>query len=350
MRSTPIAFRLSVGLAAVLLLTACAAGPTDPADPARTSEATSPPEATLPAEQAGFPRTIDVPAGADQPATTLTLETEPTRIAALTYETGELVANLGAMDRLVLVQQALTSPVLSGHAQAMGEVAHHAATEGSIDAEAVIAADPDLVLISARRGLEEGVAQVLDGAGIPVLVLPNHWATLEDLTDNIDLVGEALGLEQAAADLAGELSKGLHSPPGGSGDTGAPRVLVLSNQAGQPFVTAGAAFPLEVLRVAGGRDAGERLDLTRSGPISAEQVLSSDPDGILLVDMNGSGDRVFEPLLTNAAVAELPAVSAERVHLIEGRKVQAMGFTAAIEGRAELEGWLAREVAPGIAD
>ena len=120
-----------------------------------------------------------------------------------------------------------------------------------------------------------------------------------------------------------------------------PRVLVLSNQAGQPFVTAGAAFPLEVVRLAGGQDASEALGMNRTGPISAEQVIAAEPDAILLVDMNGTGEQIFEPLLSNAAVAELPAVAEDRVLLVEGREVQALGFADTVQARDRIAEWLA---------
>ena len=327
--------RLLCFSAAALLLAGCSTAPSDDA-PSETQ--------TTAAEEASFPRTLEIPGGPGEAATTVTLEAEPTRIAALTYETGELVASLGAADRLVLVQESLANPVISSHAEEMANVENHAPTEGSVDAEAVIAADPDLVLLSTRRGLEEGVAKVLEGAGIPVLTLPNHWANLEDTTSNIALVGEALGLEDAAEDLTTSLTDGLVEEDVPEADR--PKVLALSNQAGQPFVVAGEAFPLELLHLAGAEDAGASLGFERSGPISAEQVIAAEPDAILLVDMNGSGDRIFAPLLENDAVAALPAVSEERVLLMEGRKLQALGFTATIEGRDELAAWLGEEVTP----
>src|SRR5690625_3652738 len=327
--------RLLCFSAAALLLAGCSTASSDDAPPETQTTA---------AEEASFPRTLEIPGGQREPAATVTLEAEPTRVAALTYETGELVASLGATDRLVLVQESLANPVISSHAQEMADVENHAPTEGSVDAEAVIAADPDLVLLSTRRGLEEGVAKVLEGAGIPVLTLPNHWANLDDITSNIAIVGEALGLEDAADDLTTSLTEGLVEEDIPEADR--PKVLALSNQAGQPFVIAEETFPLEVLRLAGAEDAGADLGFERSGPISAEQVIAAEPDAILLVDMNGSGDRIFAPLLENDAVAALPAVSQERVLLMEGRKLQALGFTATIEGREELATWLGEEVTP----
>lgn len=289
--------------------------------------------------ESGFPLTLEIPASEAVPAQQITLDAQPERIAALTYETAELVAHLGAMDRLVLVQESLTKPVLSSFSAEMAEVSNHARTEGAIDAEQVLAAEPDLVLITARRGLEQELSDVLSGSGVPVLILPNQWATSTDVVANIELVGEAIGAVEEAEALVEELSSGLHADLPEDPET-APRVLMLSNQAGQPFVIAGSAFPLEILHLAGGHDVGQELGFVRSGPISAEEVIATQPDAILLVDMNGSGMTAFEPLLENEAVASLSAVTDGRVLLVEGKRVQALGFTATIEGREQIATWL----------
>lgn len=317
--------RLPVLLALLLTLGAC------------STTASSEPTPGGSDDGAAFPRTVQVPAGDELAADEVTLEAEPERVAALTYETASVVAELGEADRLVMVPEAASNPVLSNHPQEMGAVEHHAASESSIDAEAVIAAAPDLVVLNDRHGLEAGVGQVLEGAGIPVLVLPNTWSSVADMTTNIGLVGEVLGVEETAEALVEEVTAGLVDESGEDG----PRVLVLSNQAGRPFVTAGGAFPLEVLRLAGAQDASESLGMVRTGPISAEQVLAAEPDRILLVDMNGSGDAIFRPLLDNPAVAGLPAVTDHEVLLLEGREIQALGLTGTVEGRDRIAQWIA---------
>lgn len=315
--------RLPVLLALLLTLGACSSASSEPA--------------TVAADDGAFPRTVEVPAGRELAADEVTLDAEPERVAALTYETAAVVAELGVADRLVMVPEQTSNPALSNHPQEMAAVEHHAASESSIDAEAVIAAAPDLVVLNDRHGLEAGVGQVLEGAGIPVLVLPNTWASVEDMTTNIALVGEALGVEDTADALVEEVTTGLTDESSADG----PRVLVLSNQAGRPFVTAGGAFPLEILRLAGAQDASESLGMVRTGPISAEQVLAAEPDRILLVDMNGSGDAIFRPLLDNAAVAGLPAVAEHEVLLLEGREVQALGLTSTVDGRDRIAEWIA---------
>jgi len=334
---------IAIVFAAALVLTGCANQAPEQDPETIDGSGATPTEEDDASDEAEFPRTIEIPGGEGVEAQSITLEEAPERVAALTYETGELVAQLGEVDRLVFVQESLTKDILSSYPEEMGEVEFHASNEGAIDPESVIASDPDLVLLTARRGLEEELGQVVEEAGIPLIVLPNQWSTVAETTENIEILAQALGVEQAGEELVGELEEGL-SPREVEGD--APQVLVLSNQAGQPFVTAGQAFPLEMVRLAGAEDAGEELDLVRTGPITAEQVVAIDPDGIVLLDMNGSGDAIFDELLTNEAVADLDAVKDERMVLMEGRSMQALGFRATIDGLDELHTWLEQEVVP----
>ncbi len=326
MNTTSRPLRAAMIGAVLLALVGCAATPT------------SEPTPTAAAAESTFPRTIAVPAGASTEATTLEIPKEPQRIAALTYETAELVVTLGATDRLVMIPAAAQNPALTNHLDEMSGIENVAPTESTTNAEAVIALAPDLVLMSARHGLEDGAGLALAAAGIPVLVLPNSWATIDDMTTNIALVGQAIGADAESVELASTIEAGLKAT---TAEGTAPRVLVLSNQAGRPFVTAGKAFPLELLRLAGAVDASVDLGMTSTGPITVEQVVAAAPDAVLLIDMNGSGERLFAPVLENPAVAAMPAMSAGRVLLVTGNQVQALGLGATVSGLAQLEEWLA---------
>lgn len=323
-RTSRAAIAALLGLA--LALSGCAA--TD--DPAPTSSAG--------ADGAEWPRTIDVPAGLNSDATELTIPAEPMQIAALTYESAATVSALGLTDRLIVVPEAAQNPVLTDQADELEAVPTTIPTERETDPEAIIAMAPDLVIVSARHGLETGVASVLTEVGIPVLLLPNSWASVEDMQTSIALIGQATGADEAAAALNDELAAGL--TPAESGDD-APHVLILSNQAGTPFITAGNALPLDIVRLAGGVPVGEELGITVTGPISAEQVIAADPDAILLVDMNGSGRGIFQSLLANPAVAALDAVADEHVLLVEAHDVQAVGLTGTVTGLETVRDWIA---------
>lgn len=289
--------------------------------------------ASAPAE---FPRTIEVPAGPAGPATTLEIPAEPQRIATLSYETTALVTELGLADRIVLMPSEAANPVLTDHAAELADVPATIQSASHIDPEAVIAAAPDLVLMTARHGVEDTAGAAITAAGIPVLVLPNTWSTVDGITDDALLVGKATGAEHEADELVTDLAAGFTSAPVSDS---APRVLVLSNQAGKPFVTSGTAFPLEVLSMAGAADASAVLGLRSTGPITAEQVVLANPDAILLVDMNGSGDTMFRELLSNPAVAALPGAAHQ--YVVAGKQVQGLGLRSVVTGLEDLTAWVA---------
>lgn len=327
-RITPVTALAAAGAALALTLVGCSA---TAAQPEAQQEPTQ-----------EWPRTIEIPAAEGGEASTLTLDAEPQTIAAVDYESAEVLAELGLGDRLVLIPEAVLNPALGGHIEQLAEVPNTIPVAMELDAETVIALQPDLVVMSPRHGAEASIGAVLDQAGIASLQLPASWTDPDSLTQGIGLIGEATGSEQAADKLVATLTAGLEEAAAAQPATEkSPRVLVLTNQAGRPFATAGHAYPLELLRLAGAQSVSEELGLPHTGPISAEQIAQANPDGVLLIDMNGSGDRMYTELLANPAVASLDAIAQQRVLRLEGKQVQAMGLTSTVDGLSTLTEWVA---------
>lgn len=324
----------ALAAACLVALTGCGTA----ADTGSTAEAPA-------AEAAAFPRTIDIPAGAKGgEATQMTIEAEPQAIAALDYESAEAIAELGLADHLVLIPEAVLNPALGGHVDELSKVPGTFPVAMNLDPETVIAAAPDLVISSPRHGMDDTIGETLEQAGIQSMQLPSSWTSVATLTQNIDLIGQATGADAAADKLTAEIEQGLVAS--GSADdqseaTDAPTVLVLNNQAGRPFITAGEAFPLELLTLAGGHSAGADLGMRATGPITAEQIIEADPAGIVLIDMNGSGDRLFKDLLDNPGIAALPAVANDKILRVTGQEVQALGLNSTVDGLAKLSTWVA---------
>ena len=290
-------------------------------------------------QDTNWPRTISIPAGEGGAASSLTIESEPQRIAALDYESAEVIAELGLSDHLVLIPEAVLNPALGGHVEELGKVESTFPVAMEIQAENVIALQPDLVVMSPRHGNEAPIAAVLGQAGISSLQLPDSWSSSKALTTNIDLIGQATGSDEEAAKLTAEITDGLAKEAAKKSSDG-PRVLVLTNQAGRPFVTAGHAYPIELLGLAGAQNVAQEMGMDRTGPITAEQIVQANPDGIVLIDMNGTGDRMFTELLANPAVAGVPAVAGDKMIRVQGRQVQALGLTATVEGLSQLTDWV----------
>ncbi|NLA64948.1 MAG: ABC transporter substrate-binding protein, partial [Leucobacter sp.] len=182
----------------------------------------------------------------------------PARIAALDYESAETLAELGLADRLVLIPEAVLNPALGGHIDELSQVAETIPVAMELNAESVIALAPDLVVMSPRHGADEKVGAVLERSGIETLVLPEVWSGVDSMITNIELIGEATASEDAAHTLVTQLKSGLVSQ---STHDDPPRVLVLTNQAGKPFITAGSAFPLELLELSGAESLSHELGI-----------------------------------------------------------------------------------------
>ena len=265
----------------------------------------------------------------------------PAAIAALDYESAEVLAELGLADRVVLAPESATKAPLGGHVEDYADIKATFPVAAKLDPETIIAAGPELAVMSPRHGAEDTMGGVLENAGVKTLELPTSWTSPESVEANITLIGEATGTETEAKELNERLEKGLEkagAPAAATADS--PNVLVLSNQAGRPFATAGEAYPLELLKLAGATSASDTLGMRATGPITAEQIIVAAPDGIVLVDMNGSGDRLFKELLATPAVAALPAAASDKLMHMTGREVQALGLTDTIAGLEKLTGWV----------
>lgn len=333
MTYSPPRLVLGTALSLIALLGVSACSSTAPA-PTETGAAEETP--------AGFPRTIEIPGRDGAPGSTLAIETEPHAIAALDYESAEVIAELGYADKLVLVPEAVLNPAIGGHVDEMEQVPTTFPVAMELDAETVIAANPDLVVVTPRHGADEKIGDVLENAGVPTLTLPAPWTNVRQLNENIALVGEAIGAEREAGKLTDTLSSGLAQTeePTGASNVANPRVLLLTNQAGRPFITAGSAFPLQLLELAGAQSVSEELGIRVTGPISIEQIIEADPDGIVLIDMNGTGDRMFADILNHPAITEMSGASGDRLLRVGGREVQALGLGDTIGGLERLRDWV----------
>ena len=191
---------------------------------------------------AEFPRTVKVPAGADTEAYELEIAEQPKRIVALDHESGAVIAALGYAGNLVMASQALQNPALSATPDVFTKVETSFPSSTELNAEQVLAATPDLVVLSSRHGIADRIKPVLEGAGIKTLLLPSAWTSIDSLKTNIGVIAEAIGADEEVGDLEKELSDGLAKKDKKAADSAdAKRILVLNNQAGRAFITAGAA-------------------------------------------------------------------------------------------------------------
>jgi len=162
-----------------------AAAPTaTPATPVPTPSPTQEPEPTLGNE---FPRTVTDDAG-----TEVTIEGQPERIVSLTPANTEIVLTMGAEGTLV---GGTDSDDYPPEAVDLPDVVQGI----TVLTEQIIDLEPDLVLAGGNGFTPPAEIQRLRDLGIPVVVL--YAATVDDVLADFTLVGEAIGSDEAAADM-----------------------------------------------------------------------------------------------------------------------------------------------------
>lgn len=263
----------------------------------------------------------------------------PQRIAALSPDVAETVAALGAGDRLVLIPDTQTHPSLTNHPEVMRAVGSTIAAHGPADPERILAADPDIAIVTPRHEGETDTSALLADSAVRMVTLPNTWQGVEEMLTDITTIGEAIGSSQQATELASSIRDGMTAirPV----PTPSRSVLILSNQAGRPMVNAGKGFTQDLVARAGGRNAADDAGLSRTGFADPEQVVRARPDAILLVDMLGLGRESFAAILANPAVRQLPAVRDDRILVLDAKHSQALGLQSTVDGLRQIRVWLA---------
>ena len=202
----------------------------------------------------------------------------------------------------------------------MPEFAQNIASVGKvyqIDAEKVIACQPDLVIASADHHAK--LAAQLEESHIPVLVLKTK--TYDDVKRNLDIIGKVYGKEDAAKAKEAELDQAVQAIADAVPAQGK-RVAIIhatpsSVSVELPSSIAGdMAQLLHLQNIAA--DAATDGQTTRI-PYSMESLVQADPDVIFLTSM-GSSDkiekRIQEDIKGNPAWASLSAVKAGRVYVL----------------------------------
>ncbi|HEX2221690.1 MAG TPA: ABC transporter substrate-binding protein [Candidatus Limnocylindria bacterium] len=227
----------------------------------------------------------------DDAGRSVTVAGPPSRIVSLAPSNTEIVCALGACDRLVGVTDADDYPP---------EVTEldRVVVQTSVDIEAVVAAEPDLVLAAGNELTPSEAIEQLERLGLTVVVL--YPQTLDELHANIELVGAVIGEGGAAAGLVADLEERTAAVVDAVAGAGRPRTYYEVFYSDAAIYTAGeGSFIAELISLAG----GEPVTGDAQGVIDTERIIAADPELILL------GAASYDPALADAEGA-LAAVSA----------------------------------------
>ncbi|MDA1264416.1 MAG: ABC transporter substrate-binding protein [Planctomycetota bacterium] len=254
-------------------------------------------------EQTGPTREIELKDG-----TTVTVPERAVRILAATSGTMDLLAKLCEPERLVAI------PAPARYWSIIAEDPEPWADHPLLhrfNSEAVLAFDPDLVLVSSWSA-----AAAIDTAGkygIPVVTIPDSHSW-ERLVEGVELVGAAIGeLERAAAFLAEIEARRAKLA---ERDRSQWSVLTYSNF-GQGGMTSGSGTTLHLaIELAGMRNAAAESGLKQHPQISLEEVLIFDPDLFLTASGRDGVEAGASFLRGESALAPLDAIKQDHIAVI----------------------------------
>lgn len=199
-----------------------------------------------------------------------TFDSAPQRIVSLAPSVTEILFAIGAGGKVVGVSDFTTYPPEAAKIESVGGM--------PVNFEKVVALQPDLV-IGADINSRDDISK-LTSLGLNVFVI--NKADLDGIFANIEVVGKAVGAESAAKELADSMRKDLQALKTEVAAAKAkPRVFV---ELDETLYTVGpGSFIQPLIEIAGGTNIA--ADAKSPYPqLSAEQIISRDPEVILLTD------------------------------------------------------------------
>ncbi len=240
---------------------------------------------------------------------------KPKRVAVLIGSFADEWVNAGGRDSLVAAaHDTFTSFDIedASDIEDLGEVKQ-------INAEKLLASEPDLVIASAKNESQKDLKKQLDQAGIPVAYFDvsdfdDYLRTLKIFTD---LTGDASAYEKSGSDQQEEINEAIERRK----DTEAPKVLYIraTGSSVKSKNSKGSVLGemLEDLNTVNIADQDKSL----LENLSAEAILAENPDAIFIV-YQGSDDSKARKNLDGALMAqeawdELYAVQNNQVYVMD---------------------------------
>ncbi|MBA2489942.1 MAG: ABC transporter substrate-binding protein [Chloroflexi bacterium] len=252
----------------VLAAAACAAPASD-----QTPGSSQPSQASISApsasSEAAFPLTI-----ADDEGTQTELAEEPQRVVSLSPANTEIVFALGAGERLVGGTDFDDYPP---EAAAATDVV----VQTSVLIEAIVDAEPDVILAAGNAFTPAADIVRLRGLGLPVVVV--YAETLDEVLGDIELIGSVLGENESATQLTSELQLRIDDVTRAAASVDErPRVFYQLGSEPEIYGPAPGSFVADMIGLAGGEAVTTDDPAVFSIPI--ERLVEEDPEVIIVGD------------------------------------------------------------------
>ena len=255
----------------------------------------------------GWPREVE---GLDG---VVSIPAKPERIITASVGHDEVALALVSQDRIVAVGGATKDATFSNVASLVQRK-----PEVTRDPETIIAQSPD-VIVTSPFFPDEGV-DALSRVGIPVVRTALQHDP-EARIDSILLMGYIFGEEERALEFATEVRERYDALVAVTGaQEPKPRMLALTQYSDQIWVAGGNSTEGGVITAAGGINAAEEAGVEGNQTTSLEGVIAMNPEVIIIPQPAAFGAEEFrQSLIGNEALAELPAIRNNAVHVVESK-------------------------------
>jgi iron complex transport system substrate-binding protein len=228
------------------------------------------PTATSASASATFPVTVTDDAGRK-----VTFNSAPQRIISLSPGLTETLYALGVGDRVIVTDQYSDFPAENQSKAKLN-------TYPKPNAEEIVSLKPDLIVVLAEG---DDFIQQMDQQKIPILkIFPKSF---DDTLKDILLFGQVTGTTPKAEQITATMRERAAAVTAKTQN--APKVSVLyeldASDPTKPFVAGPTGFFGSLVPLAGGKNIFDDLGQS-SGQVSSEQIVSRNPDIIILGDSN----------------------------------------------------------------
>ena len=257
---------------------------------------------------------------------------DTSRVVAIGGSITEVVYALGEEDKLVARD---STSVFPAEALELPDVGYMRA----LSPEGVLGINPTLIIALEGSGPPEAL-EVLGKASVPMVTVPETFDR-EGILSKIRIVGDALGVQEKAAELAAAVEARTRAAEEAAvaTDDGATVVFVLSMQGGRILASGTGTAADGIITMAGGTNAITGFEGYKQ--LSDEALIEAAPQVILAMDRGGDHATQVDQLLSHPALAATPAGRDRRIVRMDGsyllgfgpRTADAVGdLSAAIHG------------------
>ncbi|HEY8495573.1 MAG TPA: ABC transporter substrate-binding protein, partial [Limnochordales bacterium] len=225
--------------------------------------------------------------------------------------------------RVVGVTRFATDPQSS---YVVDRIQDHMVIVDQLNAEQVLAAHPDIVLVSEWNNPD--VVRQLRDLGVTLYTFTG-FDTVEDALDMVLRIGEITGDEERAAALVAEFRDRVARLDERIAGRERPRVLILDNWGG---TTGPGLSAHDIIELAGGVNVAAEYGIRGWQPIDREAVLQMNPDVIITY----SGEAFVEELRRDPVVQAVTAGRTGRIYHVDGMQIHTHHYIFAIEQLARL--------------